>query len=167
MSILGERESLASKEELIEYLKRRIEELKSELRILATILAMLEPASVEEPIDPSERVEDVKVSRRVIAKLGQGEDYVRLVPKFPTVLPVDIKSYIESVVEEIAERQAKDGVAPEERARLKVKEGPDGILREARIVNLYTPLEKVKAKAALRYAGELLYQIYRKKDKGD
>ena len=166
MSILGEREEEVSKEELVEYLKRRIEELEHELRILKTILVYVDPSAVlsqEEEFDSSERLEDIRVGKKTVAKIGIGESYVRIVFGFPAFMPEDVREYLESVVQEIGERQAVDGTPPEERARLETKTGPGGELRMLVIHNLYTALEKVKAKAALKYVSEILYQLSKKK----
>ncbi len=166
MSITREREGYATKEELVEYLRRRIEALEEELRVLKSLLAMIDPSSVEgaETVDPSERVEDVKVSKRVIAKLGMGEDYVRIKLLFPTPLPGDVKQYLETVLEEIGEKQAIRGVPPEERAAMEIVPSPDGGVRMIRVYNLSSTLEKVRVKAALKYVAELLYKIYRKRE---
>jgi len=163
VSIIGEKEQYATKEEIVEYLRNHIKELEEELKILRTLLAKLEPSAVEEEFDPSERVEEIRISRKTVAKLGIGEDYIRVILKFPTTLPDDIKTYLESTIEEINNRQALEGVSPDERAYLEVKRGPDKTVREIRIRNLYTPLEGVKAKAALKYSVELLYKISKKK----
>jgi len=169
LSITGEREKYAEKEEIVEYLKRRIEELENEIRILRSILARIDPTAVgpaeEEARDPSERVEEVRVGKRTVAIVGMGSDYVRLKFKFPAVIPEEIREYIESVVAEIAERQAIDGVPPDERARLELKTAPDGTVSSIYVVNLGTTLEKVKTKAALKYVAELVYQIHRKRDR--
>jgi hypothetical protein len=167
MSILDEKKDFASKEEIIEYLKRRIEELENELKILRTILARYEPAAMPERFDPNEKLEDVKVGRKTIARIGVGEDYVRAIFRFQTGLPSDIRSYLERISEEIADKQALEGIPPEERTKLEVKEYPEGLVRELSFTNLYGPLERVKAKAALKYAVELLYQLSKKQKSSD
>ena len=167
MSVLREHEGTVTAEEVIEYVKRRIEELERELAILRSLLVMLGASETEEPIDfdPNEKTEEVKISRKVIAVIGIGSDYVRVVPKFQASLPREVEDYLASVVEEIAERQARQGVEEEERASLEVRAAPSGEVREIRITRVTTPLEKVKAKAALKYVMELTYQISRKSRK--
>ncbi len=164
LSVLKGKNELATKEELVEWIKIRIEQLEEELRMLRSMLARLEPGVVEEEdFDPNEKIEEIKVRRKVIAKIGIGEDYVRAIFKFEASLLDDIRKYIESIVEEVSDKQAKEGVPAEEQASLIVKNTPDGHIKEIRVINVYTPLEKVKAKAALKYAVQLLYDIAKRK----
>ena len=165
MSILerGEEKSL-SREELIEWVRKRIAVLEEELRALKALLEILETGgSARGDIDPDESVEEVKIARRVLAIVGIGGDYVRVVPRFPMTIAGDIEAYLDTVVEEIRERQAREGMPPEERARLEARHNPDGTIRELRITGVTTPLERVKAKAALKYAVELAWQIARRR----
>lgn len=148
----------ASKEEIVEWLKSRIEELENEIRVLKSILAMMEGGGGARP---GERVEEVKLGRRRVARLYRGEDYVRLVPEFPMVLTGDIRSYLNSIVSEIVESQARQGVPEEERARLEVKESPEGSVSEVRVEGLKSTLDTLKARAALKFAAEMAWEVYR------
>ncbi|GAB6147626.1 hypothetical protein [Stetteria hydrogenophila] len=149
---------VASREEIVEWLKSRIEELESELRILKSMLSLIEDRGGARP---GERVEEIRVGRRRIARLYRGEDYVRLVPEFPMTLSGDVRSYLDSVIAEIAEAQARQGIPEEERVRLDVKESPDGLAVEARIHGLKSTLDTLKARAALKFAAEMAWEVYR------
>ena len=151
----------ASREEMVEWVKKRIAELEEELRVLRGLLSM-----VESPGRPvlGEKVEEVKVGRRRIAKVYRGDSYVRMVPELPLPLPLEVREYLESVVREIRESQARAGVSEDERARLYVKERPDQSVSEAGIENLYSTIDLIKARAALKYSAELAYQVYKSQE---
>ncbi len=161
LSTLKEKSEFATREELIEWIKQKITILEEELKILKTLLAVVEQGYAEPEVNPSEKVEDVKVGKKVIAKVYRGEGYVRAVPKFPAGLPSDVEEYLEAFVEEIKDKQAREGVEPEDRAVLQVKTRPDGSVAEIRISNISTTLDMLKAKATLKYAIELLYRFYK------
>ncbi|MEB3766037.1 MAG: hypothetical protein GSR77_07750 [Desulfurococcales archaeon] len=166
MSTIKEKEEYAAKDELLEWIKQRISLLEEELKMLKTLLAIVEQGYSEPEVNPSERVEDVKIGKKLIAKVFRGEGYVRAVPKFPTGMPSDIEEYLQAFVEEIQDKQAREGIEPDERASLIVRTKPDGSVAEIRIANLTTTLDLLKSKATLKYAIELLYQLYKaRKDK--
>ena len=163
--IREERDDLATVEEVIVWVKRRIKELEAELKVLRTILAQFEAGFIEAPLNPAEKVEEYKIGKRLVAKIYIGDNYVRMVPAFEASLPGEIEEYIKSFVEELSESQAKKGA--EETATLKTIVLPDGRLREIRIENLARTLDKLKAKATLKYAAELLYRIYKSGGKSE
>ncbi len=161
MKYSSEKEDYASREEVITWVRQRLEELENEIRMLRSILA-----HYEEPgrISPDEKVEEVKMGRKRIAKVYVGEGYVRLIPEFEMPLPSDIKEYIEEVVNEIRERQAREGLEKEEQARLIIKERASGAVKELIIKNIDGITETIKAKAALKYAAELAWEIVKAKE---
>ncbi len=164
MSQLREsRENIATKEEIIDWVKKRIESLEEELKIMRGIINMLEERG---RLSVTEKVEEVKIGRKRIARLYKGEDYIRLVPDFPMPLPIEVKEYLESVEEEIVTVQSRQGI-DSEKAKLVIDEKPDSSIAEIRYINLYNTLELLKAKAALKYAAELAYQVYKMASRGE
>lgn len=147
-----------NKEDLEAYVRKRVEELEEELRVLKTLLEYLEDAG---KASPTERVEDVKVGRRRVARILRGDSYVRSVPELPMALPREIKEYLQTVEAEIRSYQARSGSGPGEGVKLIVKERPDGTVAEIKFDGLFTTLEVLKAKAALKYAMETAYEVYR------
>ncbi len=162
---LSQQQSKAvNKEDLEAYVRKRIEELEEELRVLKTLLEYLEDAG---KASPTERSEDVKVGRRRVARILRGEGYVRVVPEVPLALPREIREYLQTVEAEIRSYQARSGGPSEgEGVRLYVKERPDGTVAEVKFDGLFTTLEVLKAKAALKYAIETAYDVYRAQIKG-
>lgn len=150
-----------TREEVLEWLRAKVEELELELRALKTIISLLDTSS---QVLVGERVEDVKIGRRRIARLHMGDNYVRVVFENPVTLPTEVKEYLRSVEEDIRTLQAKSG-AEGELAKLVVKEKPDGAIAEVRIENLQSTIESIKAKAALKYAVEVTYQLLRAREK--
>ncbi|MEB3859907.1 MAG: hypothetical protein LRS43_01710 [Desulfurococcales archaeon] len=153
-----EEHQVASREEVLEWAKKRIEELEVELRVLKAIVSMIETPG--RPV-MGEKVEEVKAGRKRIARVYRGDSYVRMVPEVPLPLPIEVKEYLESVVREIRDSQARAGVPEEERAKLYVRERPDQSILEAGIENLYSTIDLIKARAALKYSAELAYQVYK------
>ncbi|MGC9071449.1 MAG: hypothetical protein ACP5HK_01950 [Acidilobus sp.] len=148
-----------SKDDLEAYLRKRIEQLEEELRALKTLLEYLEDSG---KASPTERVEDVRVGRRRVARILRGDSYVRAVPELPLALPREIREYLQTVEAEIRAYQARSGEPGEgEGVRLSVKEKPDGSVSEVKFDGLFTTLEVLKAKAALKYAMETAYDVYR------
>ncbi len=165
MSQLKEPREIATKDEIIEWVKKRIEELEAELKVMKGIISMIEDRG---RISVSEKVEEIKMGRRRIARLYRGEDYIRLVPDFPMPLPQEVRKYLENVEEEINAIQEKQGDLPrDDRARLVIEEKPDNSIAEIKFINLYNTIELLKAKAALKYAAELSYQVYKLAEKGE
>jgi len=153
---VGARGIEKTREEALEWVKRRIEELEEELAILRRILEEFEGApkpAIEE------RVEDVKVGRRRVAKLYRGERHMRLVLEGNWPLPEELTAYLEEIVSEIRERQLASGVPPEEAIRLDVRG------REIRVEGLHTTIEHLKVRAALKYIAESIYVFARKASK--
>ncbi len=148
----------ASREEIIGWVRSRIEELENELRILKSILSMMEGGGGARP---GERVEEVRIGRRRIARLYRGEDYVRLVPEFPMALTGDVRSYLEGIVAEITETQARQGIPEEERARLDVKESLNGSIAEIHVGGLDFTLAVLKARAALKFIAETAWEVHK------
>ncbi len=149
----------ASREEVIEWVRARIRELEEELRILKGLLALLEGGSGG--ARPGERIEEVRVGRRRIARLYRGEGYLRLAPEYPMTVTSEARAYLEEVVSEIAERQARDEIPEEEQARLEIRRAPDGAISEIRVEGLHGTLDYLKARAALKYVAEHSYDVYR------
>lgn len=158
----SERNSL-SKEEIITWLRSRIEELENELRVMRSMLELMEGG---EGWKPGERPEEVKVGRRKIAVLYRGDYYVRIVPQYPMPDVSEIKSYLENILNEIREIQARTGVETgEELAKLNIKSSPEGFVTEISFENLYSAVELLKAKAALKHSVEVGWHIYKARDK--
>lgn len=164
MSYADEKEQYMSKEEVISWIKQRIEELESELRVLKSILAHYEQSGGGR-LSPDEKVEEVKAGRKRIARLYVGEDYVRLVPEFDMVIVGDLKEYLEETVEEIRARQSREGIGEEDQARLIIKEKATGGVKEVMIVNIEGISSMIKSKAALKYIAELAWDIYKAREK--
>ncbi|MFN4046226.1 MAG: hypothetical protein ACK4H7_02670, partial [Acidilobaceae archaeon] len=95
-----------TKEEVLEWLRGKVESLEFELKVFKTILSFLE--SGQQPL-LGEKVEEVKVGRRRVARVFIGEGYVRLSYDTPVVLPNEIKEYLNSVREDIRALQARSG----------------------------------------------------------
>ncbi len=150
---MGARGIERTREEAIEWVRKRIEELEEELAVLKRILEELEGAP-KPSLD--ERVEDVKVGRRRVAKLYRGERHMRLVLEGSWPIPEELMSYLEEAVEEIRERQLASGVPPEEAVRLDVRG------REIRVEGLHTTIEHLKVRAALKYVAENVYLLARR-----
>ncbi len=158
----SERNSL-SKEEIVSWLRTKIEELENELRVLKSMLELMEGG---EGWKPGERPEEVKVGRRKIAVLYRGDYYVRIVPQFPMPDVSEIRNYLENILSEIKEIQARTGVeSGEELARLIIKNSPEGFVTEITFENLYSAVELLKAKAALKHSVEVGWHIYKARDK--
>ncbi len=155
---MGARGIERTREEALEWVKRRIEELEEELAILKRIMAELE--GVPRPsID--ERVEDVKVGRRKVAKLYRGEKHLRLVLEGNWPLPEELTTYLEEIVSEIRDRQLASGIPPEEAIKLDIRG------REIRVEGLHTTIEHLKVRAALKYIAESVYVLARKATRSD
>jgi hypothetical protein len=154
-------EGYLAKEEVLEWLRSRVEELELELKALKTIMAILD--SGQQAL-VGERVEEVKIGRRRVARVYIGDTYVRVVFENPVVLPVEVKEYLRSVEEDIRVLQAKSGVEGE-LARLLIREKPDGSTAEIRIENLQSTIEAIKAKAALKYSVEVTYQVLKARER--
>ncbi|MCE4618594.1 MAG: hypothetical protein F7C37_04040 [Desulfurococcales archaeon] len=164
MSYIDEKEQYLSKEEVISWIKQRLEELENEIRILRSILAHYEQASSGR-ISPDEKVEEIKAGRRRIARLYIGENYIRLVPEFDVVLVGDLKEYLEETVEEIKAKQSREGIDERDQVKLIVKEKATGGVREIIISNIEGISEIIKSKAALKYIAELAWDIYKARDR--
>jgi len=164
LSYIDEKEQYLSKEEVISWIKQRLEELENEIRILRSILAHYEQASSGR-ISPDEKVEEIKAGRRRIARLYIGENYIRLVPEFDVVLVGDLKEYLEETVEEIKAKQSREGIDERDQVKLIIKEKATGGVREIIISNIEGISEIIKSKAALKYIAELAWDIYKARDR--
>jgi len=158
-----------SKGDVERWLRDRIAELEEELSYLKALLAMLsgDQGGEADPrrVRPGERVEEVRVGRRRIARVFKGEDYVRLAPLELLALPGEARAYLEEVVAEIRAEQARSG-HEEGLARLEIRESEERGLVEARIEGLKNTLEVIKAKAALKHVAEVAWQYTRALNKG-
>jgi hypothetical protein len=148
--------------ELRLWLQERIAELEEELSYLRRILEAL--GGQADPPDPrrarpGERVEEVKVGRRKIARVFKGEDYVRLAPLEALALPKEARSYLENIVSEIRAEQARGW--EDATAKLEIREDPVKGLVEARIEGLRNALEVIKAKAALKHVADVAWHYTR------
>jgi hypothetical protein len=166
-----EASKVTSRRELEQWLRERIARLEEELRMLRSLLAIVTGGEPEARLDPrrprpGERVEDVRVGRKRVARVFRGEGYVRLAALEPLALPQDVREYLESVVAEIRAQQARGG-REDDLATLEIHTRPDGSLEEATIRNLYNTLEAIKAKAALKHAAETAYLYTRAAEKGE
>jgi DnaJ-class molecular chaperone len=150
-----------TREEVLEWLKARVGELEFELKVLKTIVALLDTT---QKALVGERVEDVKIGKRRVARVYIGDTYVRVAFETPLVMPLEVKEYLKSVEEDLRVLQARTG-SEGELARLSIRERPDGSIAEVRIENLQSTIEIVKAKAALKYAVEVAHQLLKAKDR--
>jgi hypothetical protein len=158
----SERESI-TKEEIVTWLRSRIEELESELKVMKSMLELLEGG---ESWRPGEKPEEVKVGRRKIAVLYRGEYYVRIVPQYPMPDVPEIRGYLENILNEIKEIQVRSGAeSGDELARLTIRTGPEGHITEIIFENLFSAVEILKAKAALKHSVEVGWHIYRAREK--
>ena len=152
---------LASREEVLEYLRRRIKELEQELSVLRALLELAEKGGISSGALPGEKVEDVRVGRRRVAKLYRGETHMRLVFEEPMPMPEEVEAYLRSVEEEIRGQQARRGdLESEEMARLSFDEASGGVV-EVRFTGIYSTIEHLKVRAALKYAAETIYEFVR------
>jgi DnaJ-class molecular chaperone len=158
---LSSRDDNLTREEVLEWLKARVGELEFELRVLKTIVALLDTT---QKALVGERVEDVKIGKRRVARVYIGDTYVRVAFETPLVMPLEVKEYLKSVEEDLRVLQARTG-SEGELARLSIRERPDGSIAEVRIENLESTIEIVKAKAALKYAVEVAHQLLKAKDR--
>ncbi|ADL19860.1 MULTISPECIES: hypothetical protein [Acidilobus] len=156
-------ERAVSKETLEAYLKKRIQELEEELSALKALLDYIEDAG---KASPAERPEDIKVGRRRVARLLRGEGYVRVVPEVPMALPKEVREYLSTVEAEIRAYQGREGSDEGGGVKLTIRDRPDGSVAEIKFDGLYSTLEFLKAKAALKYAMEVSYEVYRAQMKG-
>ena len=158
---MSSRDDNLTREEVLEWLKARVGELEFELKVLKTIVALLDTT---QKALVGERVEDVKIGKRRVARVYIGDTYVRVAFETPLVMPLEVKEYLKSVEEDLRVLQAKTG-SEGELARLSIRERPDGSIAEVRIENLQSTIEIVKAKAALKYAVEVAHQLLKAKDR--
>ncbi len=162
MAVGGEREQekLLSRSELVSWVRARLESLEEECRVLRSLLAELEGRGATARRE-AEKSEWVLAGKRKIARIYYTGSYVRLEPGFPARPPEEAIVYLERVVAGIRERQAEEGIPPEEQARLRVEEGDDGVLVEARIEGLHSTIDFLRAKAALKYLAEISWELYK------
>ncbi|MFZ8792923.1 MAG: hypothetical protein ACO2O2_03405 [Acidilobaceae archaeon] len=158
---MSSRDDNLTREEVLEWLKARVGELEFELKVLKTIVALLDTT---QKALVGERVEDVKIGKRRVARVYIGDTYVRVAFETPLVMPLEVKEYLKSVEEDLRVLQARTG-SEGELARLSIRERPDGSVAEVRIENLESTIEIVKAKAALKYAVEVAHQLLKAKDR--
>ncbi len=144
------------REELLSVARSKVERLEKELRFWRSILSMLEGG---EGWRPGERPEELRVGRRRIAVLYRGEDYVRVVPSFPMPDLAELRTHLNFVLNEIRELQVRTGSA--EKASLEVRKGPEGSVIEIRYEGLGSAVELLKAKAALKHAVSVAWEVYR------
>ena len=111
--------------ELLALVRHRVEELERELWLWRQLLELLEGGSGWRP---GEKPEEVRVGRVRVAGIYRGDGYVRMVPSQWISDVPDVRAYLEGVLAEIRELQAR-GDAPA-LARLEVKQGPDGSIAE-------------------------------------
>ncbi len=147
-----------TKEDLEEWLKKRLEVLRSETKMIETLLSYIQENGVQ---NVNEKSEEVKFGRRRIGRILRGETYIRLIPETPIPLPSELREYLETVEGELKSSQLKEGLDESGQAKLVIKERPDASIAEIRFEGLNTTIEMLKAKAALKYTAEIAYQIYK------
>jgi len=157
----GDRPELMDKAEILSRLKMRLEELEEEARLVRSMIALLE-GEPSEP-RPDERVEEVKEGRKRVGLLYVANDrsYIRLVPEGEPPLTSDVKAYLEKLVEELRERQKRQGVAlsEDELIQLEIRRGPNGGVQEIVISGIRDLREFVRAQAALKYVAMVLGEL--------
>ena len=158
---------IAGRERIIEYLKNRVRELEEELEVLRRLLELAEKGAAADAL-PGERLEEIKVGRKRVARLFKGDSYMRLVFEEPVPLPEEVEAYLRSVEEELREQQAKSGdVEGDALARMSLEYGPGGGVVEVRFSGLYTTIDHLKVRAALKYAAETVHVIVKARSRGE
>lgn len=151
---------------LLEELRKRIEELERELALLKKVYSALTGSGNEE--EPVERAEEIKVRRKRIAWLYEGEDYVKLVPEFDMVVEDYLQDYLEETVEDIRRKQEREGIDPDEQAQLVIVENDDNTVAELWIRGIYGIADSIKARTALKYAVVLAWDLRKEEqEKGE
>jgi len=155
------REELLSKREIVERLRGRLVELEDEIRLVKSLLALLD----EEPSKPKahEKAIDVKLGRKKVATLFVGPDnsYLRLVPEGEPPLASDVLAYLERLVAELRNRQKTLNPLEDEEnlISLEIKQGPRGGVREIVVSGIRDTREYVRVRAALEYVGQALAEL--------
>lgn len=154
------------KARIIEWLRSRIKDLEEELEAMKALLDIVEKGGSVDSMLPGERSEDLKIGRRRIARLFKGETHVRISFEYPQILPEEVEAYLKNVEEELRSLQARTGgVVGEDLATLHVVRSTDGRVKELWFKGLYTTVEHLKAKAALKYAAETIHYISKAVDR--
>ncbi|MCX8195714.1 MAG: hypothetical protein N3F67_01320 [Acidilobaceae archaeon] len=148
------------REELVFWLREEIRLLEQRLETLKALLAIIEQRELSPTL--GERVEEVKAGRRRIARVMTGEEYVRVVFDEPMKVPQEVLTYLGTIEEELRALQARTG--EEQLVKLSVRE-VDGAVVEIRYEPLYTTVEMLKARAALKYAAEAAYQLLKARER--
>ena len=145
-------------DELIAFLKEEIERCEERIRFYKELLMRLQPNGWK----VGEKIEEVREKRKKYGMIYMGEDYVRAVPNFPMPRVAEIENYIKNMVNEIREMQARIG-GDGPLAKYEIEGDP--IVQEIKISNLFTAVEKVRAKAFLKTALMSGYEIYEAQQK--
>lgn len=145
-----------TREELVLWLREEIAQLEQRLQALRSLLALLDQRELSPLL--GERVEEVKSGRRRIARVMTGENYVRVLFDEPLRIPGEIREYLATIEQELRALQARAG--EEELAKVSYRE-LEGAVVEVRIEPLFTTVEILKARAALKYSAEAAYQLLR------
>jgi len=154
-------EDLLSKKEVVERLRARLVELEEEIRLVKSLLALLD----EEPSKPKahEKAIDVKVGRKKVATIfvGPNNSYLRLVPEGEPPLASDVLTYLEKLISELRDKQKTLYPLEDEEnlISLEVKQGPRGGVREIIVTGIKDMREYVRVWAALEYVGEALAEL--------
>jgi len=152
---------LLSKREVVERLRARLVELEDEIRLVKSLLALLE----EEPTKPKahEKAIDLKLGRKKVATIFEGPDktYLRLVPEGEPPLARDILAYLENLVAELRNKQKTLNPLEDEEnlISLEVRQGPRGGVREIVVSGIKDTREYVRVRAALEYVGHALAEL--------
>jgi len=131
-------------DELAERLRRRITEVEGLLNLYRDMLAVLEGESMER--------QEVVVNGKKLGVIERGVNNLLLKPYVPVRLTDDAISYLQEVVNDIAERQ-KDrwGIAAVD---LMTNTKPDGTLDSVLVHGLSALTEFARVRLALQYALE-------------
>ena len=155
------------REELVRWLEERIEYHIREARMLRALLRSIRGG---DPWRPGEKPREVRVGRKAIAYIYEYIDdssyrlRMRLLYPMPNAREAFV--HLQSVVEEIKERQARSG-SPF-LAEVKTYYDSEGYVTEVQVINL--PVDGVTLKrveAALKLAAETGYYIHRRLANGN
>ncbi|MCS7107780.1 MAG: hypothetical protein NZ902_06755, partial [Acidilobaceae archaeon] len=90
---------MSNTSDVVLWLREEIARLERRLEVLRALLALLEQRELSPVL--GERVEEVRVGRRRIARVMTGEDYVRLAFTVPMQLSKEIREYLQGIEEEL------------------------------------------------------------------
>jgi len=141
---------------IVEWIRRKVDELEQELRIWKTLLASMEGRSPIE-LSPSEKVEELRHKRTRYAVIYRGEGYVRMRPIIPARLDQELKGYITNVINELREEYQDEDDEETSLLDLRITENPDGTLSEIVVSGIQDTIGMLRIVGALKYVAHTLF----------